>query len=146
MADALVDFLADVKREFMERHPITEKNTKRWGPGVWLYFDEENKNFVSYVFGWEIHRYGWRKQLIGCSIDLTPRGTNTFSVYWKRKLGDWENDEWPLKAISTRGVLNVDKCVRRLTACCLSDSTSFEHCPQKQVFIYGRHRPSCRAV
>jgi hypothetical protein len=116
-ADALLDFLAEVKRQFIEAHPLAEKYTYRWGPGVWLYFAEEKSpELAEYVFGWNLNRYGWRKQVIGCWVSLSVDGSATlFGVHWKRKSEDWSYDEWPLKQFCIRGVLSVERCVRQLT-------------------------------
>jgi hypothetical protein len=75
IADALTDFLAEVRRQFMEASPVTEKYTYRWGPGVWLYFDEENPEKLShYAFGWNLHRYGWRKQVLAARGKSLSKG------------------------------------------------------------------------
>src|SRR5262245_46635128 len=50
----------------------------------------------------------WTTRRRSCArTTLTPGHANTFGVYWKRKGADWDDDEWPVKTLSTRVVLNV---------------------------------------
>ena len=115
VADACLGFLTDLRRRFVEMHPVLERRS-RWGPGYFVWFDESNRRL--HAFGWDLFaKGGWGKDRFGCRIWLPERERRAFS--WSI-LHDGSKvtpryEEWPLKTVAPRDVLDQEAFLNVLT-------------------------------